>query len=70
MTDLAISGVSLFLISAVVLGVGLAKGEMPFNYAALDTKRETAPTTFWAFAGAWAVFASLGVAIGARHWVG
>jgi hypothetical protein len=70
MTEPALSGVLLFLIASGVLVAGLAMGEMPTNYIALNTKRETAPVTFWALASAWALFAVLGVAIAIRHWGG
>lgn len=70
MTELVISGTVLFLTSAVVLSVGFVSGEMPFNYNALDTSRETAPITFWAFGISWMVFAALGIAITIRHWGG
>lgn len=70
MTELAVSGVLLILISAGVLAVGFATGEMPINFNALDTNRETAPVTFWALASSWVVFAILGVAIAFRHWAG
>ena len=70
MTEAAISGVLLFLISIAILTAGMATGKMPFNYSALDTNRETAPLTFWAFAASWTVFAALGLAITVRHWSG
>ena len=66
--ELAMSGVLLALISAGVLAFGFSTGEMPFNYKALDTGRETAPITFWAFASSWASFAVIGIAIAFRHW--
>lgn len=70
MTELAICGVALFLISGVVLTTGFVTGEMPCNYTSVDTKRETAPTTFWALGIFWMVFAALGIAITIRHWGG
>lgn len=70
MTELAASGVALFLICAVAVMSGFITSEMPFNYKALDTKRETAPFTFWAFAISWITFAGLGLAIAFRHWSG
>jgi hypothetical protein len=68
MNEAAFSGILLALISAVVLGIGLATGEMPFNYKGLDTGRDTAPATFWAFASSWVLFGIFGVAIAVRHW--
>lgn len=68
MNEAAVSGIILTLISAVVLGMGFATGEMPFNYKALDTRRDTAPAAFWAFAGSWTLFAIAGIAIAVRHW--
>jgi hypothetical protein len=70
MTEAVISGALLFLISTAVLTAGLATGEMPFNYKALDTNRITAPATFWAFVASWTVFAVLGLTISVRHWGG
>ena len=70
MTEPAISGFILFLISTGVLIAGLTTGEMPLNLVALDTKRETAPATFWALAISWIVFAVLGIAITVRNWDG
>lgn len=68
MNEAAASGILLTLISATVLGIGFATGAMPFNYKALDTGRETSPTTFWAFAGSWTLFGVFGIAIAVRHW--
>jgi hypothetical protein len=68
MNEAAVSGILLTLISAVVLVVGFATGQMPFNYRALDTGRDTAPAKFWAFAGLWMLFAIAGIAIAVRHW--
>lgn len=70
MTEPAISGVLMALLSIVVLGAGFLTGKMPFNYIALDTARDSAPATFWAFAGSWALFGVLGVAIAFKHWNG
>lgn len=67
MTEAAISGMLMILLSAGVLGVGFATGKMPFNYISLDTARNSAPTTFWAFAASWTLFAILGVAIALKH---
>ena len=70
MTEAVMSGVLLFLVAMGVLAAGFATGEMPFGYKALNTKRETAPVAFWAFASSWTVLAVLGMAITVRHWSG
>lgn len=67
MSEAAVSGIFLTLISAVVLGIGFATGEMPFNYKSLNTARDTAPATFWAFAGWWALLAIGGIAVAVGH---
>jgi hypothetical protein len=68
MTEAAISGVLLTLFSVGVLSIGFATGKMPCNYTSLDTARYSAPTTFWAFAGSWMLFAILGAAIAFKYW--
>ena len=70
MSELAICGGLLLLISVGMLAAGIASGEMPFNHSALDTTRETNPAAFWGLAGSFAVFAVLGIAIVIRHWSG
>jgi len=70
MPEPAISGVLLTLFSAGVLAVGFFTGKKPFNYISLDTARNSAPFTFWAFAVSWSLFAILGIAIAFRHWGG
>lgn len=70
MIELALCGVILAVISAVVLAIGFVTGAIPINYKSLNTNRETAPVTFWALAASWAAFGILGIAIALRHWGG
>lgn len=67
MTEAAMSGILLTLVSAGALIAGLATGTMPINYK-LDTARDTAPAIFWALASWWAILAILGIGIVFRHW--
>jgi len=70
MNEAAITGVLITTVSAIVLTIGFATGEIPFNYSGLDTKRATAPAIFWAFFASWLLFAIFGVGIAIRHWGG
>ncbi len=67
MNEAAATGLLLTFISAIALGIGLAKDAMPFNYQALDTSRKTSPIIFWGFAAFYTLSGFLGIAIAVRH---
>lgn len=67
MNEPNVAGILLTLISAVVLGIGLATGSMPINYKALDTSRDNSPAVFWGFSAFWTMLSLLGIAIALRR---
>ena len=57
-----IAGMVLVSVPALVLGAGLASGNMFINLN-VDTNRSSAPTTFWAVAGMWILMGSFGLMV-------
>lgn len=66
MSELALSGAVLAIISLALIAVGLATGRMPLNER-LDTERATAPNMFWALFAFSVFIGFLGLAVMSRH---
>lgn len=62
-----IAGLVVFTFPALVIAAGLASGNVFVNLD-VDTNRRSAPVTFWAVTGMWALIASFGLIVVFVNW--
>lgn len=62
-----IAGLAVFTLPTLIIAAGLASGNVFVNLD-VDTNRRSAPVTFWAVTGMWALIAGFGLIVVFVNW--